>query len=273
MLNKDPDKMELYKINLIPPVAVSVCDGAVGYNHLDTHKVILSSGVWHVKDGPFGAPHNEYLAYLLGRELDLPVPETVVYMVEEDIKYKYNTRLLRGRTIHSAQRYILAELGKYFDYSSLSEDKLEKLIRQIARMDIFDYLTGNNDRHDKNFMISEEGKLFLIDNGWGGIGNEKIELHCNHCIPDLIYRNHSYPDESISYQKKLPALLTENKLKEIALSMEDFDWKRLNCHYNASYKICLPPERKTIKEFCEILLGRIRELSDKPLLPYPLNKN
>jgi len=272
MLNKNLEKMELYKTNLISPIAISPCDGAIGYNHLDTHQIILPTGVWHVKDGPFGAAHNEYLAYLLSRELKLSIPETVISMVEEDIKYKNNTRLMRGKTFHSAQRYIVAELGKYFDYSALPEEKQEHLIRQIARMDIFDYIIGNNDRHNKNFMINEEGNLFLIDNGWGGIGNEKIDLHCNRGVPDWLYKKPLYLDESLNYQKNLLNLLPEEKVTEIASIMKEFEWKTWNCHYDASYKICLPPDEKTIEQFSQILLDRMEKLTKIQKIPFPLNQ-
>ena len=270
MFNRDIENMERYKANLYDPVAISECDGAVGYNYLDTHKIILPSGVWHVKGGPYGAVHNEYLAYLMGKEMNLPVPETAVYMIEEDKKYNYNTRLMRGKTFHSAQRYIIAELGKYFDYSSLSEENLEHLIREIARMDIFDYLIGNDDRHNKNFMISETGRLYFIDNGYGGIGNEGMKFYCNRCIPPWIFNKPPYLEESINFQKQLPSLLPEEKLKEISLIMNEFDWKTWNCAYNGKYAICWPPDSNRIEEFCSITLKRLEKMADKPLIPFPL---
>ena len=272
MFNYNIHSIEPYKINIHEPISISVCDGAIGYNHDDTHKVILPTGVWHVKDGPWGAPHNEYLAYLLAKEFELPVPETVIYMISEDIKYQYNTRLMRGKTFHSAQRYIRAELAKYFDFSVLKEKELEKLIRQIARMDIFDYLIGNNDRHSKNFMIGKEGDLYMIDNGWGGIGNEEISFHCNHSLPSGLFEIPSYLDESINYQEKLLSLLTENRCSEVTSIMKKFDWKTWNCHYDKSYKICLPPNEKTIEKFFEIFFIRMEKMSQKPLIPFPLNK-
>ncbi len=272
MFNYNVHSIELHKVNIHEPINISPCDGAVGYNYEDTHKVILPSGVWHVKDGPWGAAHNEYLAFLLAKELELPVPETVIYMLPENLLYNNNTRLVRGKTFYSAQRYINAELAKYFDYSSLSEDNMEKLVRQIAKMDIFDYLIGNNDRHDKNFMIGREGRLYMIDNGWGGIGHEKMNFHCNHCSPDWIFKKPCYLEESMAYQKNLLDLLTKEKIKEISSLMKEFDWKTWNCHYAKSYKICLPPVEETIDEFFMIILRRMEEMSKSPCVPFPLNK-
>ncbi|HPZ09101.1 MAG TPA: hypothetical protein PL110_13410 [Candidatus Eremiobacteraeota bacterium] len=270
MFNQDFNKIELYKANLYSPLAIVPPDGAVGFNYADTHKVTLLSGVWHVKGGSYGASHNEYLAYLLGKELNLPVPETVLYIIPEDIKYNYNTRLMMGKAFHSAQRYIVAELGRYFDYSSLSGENFEKLVRQIARMDIFDYITGNDDRHDKNFMINEKGDLFFIDNGYGGIGNEGIDFTCNRCIPAWIFQSPFYLEESISYQKKLTGLLPEKKVQEISLAMKEFDWKTWNCVYEGPYAVCQAPNDKTIDKFSQILLQRMETLADKPVIPFPL---
>jgi len=271
MFNYDINKMELYKINLYEPLAIVPSDGAIGFNNLDTHMVTLLSGIWHVKGGPYGAAHNEYLAYLIGKSMNLPVPETCIYMIPEDCKYHSSTRMMRGKTFHSAQRYIDCELGKYFDYSSLSSENLENLIRQIALMDVFDYLTGNDDRHNKNFMIDGEGNLYFIDNGYGGIGNEGIKLCCNRCIPSWIFDHSSYIEESLTFQKNLPHILLEKNMEEISLAMKEFDWKTWNCVYKGPYAICQAPDEQKINDFFAILRKRMENLADKPVIPFPLS--
>lgn len=37
--------------------------------------------------------------------------------------------------------------------------------KDLSRMAVFDYVIGNTDRHDNNWMVSEKGKLQLIDHG------------------------------------------------------------------------------------------------------------
>lgn len=271
LFNHNPEKMELYKINLYSPIAINLPDGAIGYNYVDTHQVILHSGIWHVKGGAYGAAHNEYLAYLIGMEMELPVPETTIYMIPDNALYHYNTRMMQGKSFHSAQRFIIAELGKYFDYTSLEEDILTELIRQIARMDIFDYLIGNDDRHNKNFMIDDKGKLHFIDNGYGGIGNEGMDFVCNRAIPEWIFQKDAYREEILDYQKILPEKLPEDKLKAICSAMKEFDWKTWNCQYEGPYKICHAPEEKTIDEFAEGVLRKIDKMSSNPAIPFPLN--
>ena len=58
------------------------------------------------------------------------------------------------------------------DYSILDEDffttpsdEFDKFKESMEKMAVFDYLTGNSDRHDGNFMLNENMEVFLIDNG------------------------------------------------------------------------------------------------------------
>lgn len=117
-----------------------------------TYKVRLASGDWAVfktreKADWAGTPETEVAAWRVGKLAGL-----------QDLMAPCVLRRHNGET---------GCLMKWWDGTLASKagdpwDGAEDLARAAA----FDYVIGNPDRHDKNWMISKEGKLQLIDNGY-----------------------------------------------------------------------------------------------------------
>lgn len=100
----------------------------------------------------------EPLAYQLGKRLHVSVPRTVLRMLPHGI-----TSL---PALHSVQEKVH---GKPF--KELHNDMKRKAIdhSDYRKMAMFDWLTGNDDRHDGNFMYDHNrNQVHAIDNGFAG---------------------------------------------------------------------------------------------------------
>jgi len=100
----------------------------------------IAGGTYYRREGAAYA-----VAKILG--LDDLVPPTTVREI--------------GGNVGSIQEFIpRAKNARHFD-AAQKYDGREDCTRAAA----FDYVTGNTDRHDNNWMVGEDGKLILIDNG------------------------------------------------------------------------------------------------------------
>lgn len=94
-------------------------------------------------------------------------------------KYGSNTSYSFQHFINNAKNY----------YAIKSEVGHKKHIQtQLHKMYIFDYLLGNDDRHENNFLVDDNEKVWAIDNGYAfELGNS------NFCSDD------SYGEITISF--------------------------------------------------------------------------
>ena len=92
--------------------------------------------------------------------------ERAAYIVDQELGFDLvpETVIKEGRSgIGSVQAWVnKAKVGAEADYSWWGE-KMPMLEKE--KMNIFDYLTANLDRHAGNWMVNAEGRLFAIDNG------------------------------------------------------------------------------------------------------------
>ena len=134
---------------------------------------------------------NEWLAYVLGKHLDLPVNEVQISIYKNDLV-----------TLHTDDQN---ENEQTMTFMDLKEDKAELLLKQpiLEFMDIFDHIIQNVDRNQQNILIiapktvdinGDDGnldkiqlKIRLIDHassfGMGklsGISSIAAKFHSNH---------------------------------------------------------------------------------------------
>lgn len=128
-------------------------------------------------------------AELLG--LDDLVPTTVVRA--------------NGLEVGSAQAFV-PDAGVAY---GLPEDKQYDGDKDVSRAAAFDFLIGNSDRHMGNWMVSNAGKLVLIDNGLSFPSDTANEEGGNtYLLDETVRRDLDVPPEVKQWAGKWPELKT-----------------------------------------------------------------
>lgn len=109
--------------------------------------------------------HGEEAAYKIGRLID---PEAI----------EVRTITLNGRT-GSIQKW-RKDLKTDFDFRGVSPENLTTIeLEQIQREHVLDWLIANHDGHSKQFIRSQNGKVYGIDKGqaFKFLGKDQLELN------------------------------------------------------------------------------------------------
>lgn len=116
-------------------------------------RIASFSGVkWIIKEGI-----DEYISFSLSeRYFGKVVPFTFI---------------LEGKVPHTAQLFIEGKVANDFGYELFEISK--KSISNLAGMICLDLVIRNSDRHSNNWLISNSGNIYAIDNS---IGEHKISM-------------------------------------------------------------------------------------------------
>jgi hypothetical protein len=179
---------------------------------------------------------NEWLAYVLGKVLDLPVNEVQIAIYENNLA-----------TLHTDAQ---DEDEKTITFKDLSKKKRKILLTNpiMEQMDVFDHIIQNVDRNQQNILITTpktvdinddddgdamKAKIHLIDHsssfGMGkvsGISTMAAKFHSNHLSVvkfDPIQKSKQFEE----YLNKLPAedrpLISKTLSRFAAITNDQFD--------------------------------------------------
>lgn len=155
---------------------------------------------------------SEYLAMLIGRDLDVPVVD--ISMSDCAIL----SRVMSFAALHSFVEYS-DEFSHSFHLSNLQTFNISTLLnpnnnvywRETIRMLLFDILIGNSDRHPGNFVYSDEYGFYpLFDNGSSLLCYVKDKD-----VPSILRDGNRF--KAINTTKSKPVLRDNGKLTHLEL--------------------------------------------------------
>lgn len=110
---------------------------------------------------------------------------------------------------------LIPRLAKWHYNKPKQREKLEQAVRQddFEKMAIFDFAIGNIDRHFGNWFVTENGRIYLFDNG-----NAFTEKHSDSFISRLNqYTWAILPQAQVPFSKEAQALITKIYSKKESL--------------------------------------------------------
>lgn len=116
---------------------------------------------------------NEIMATSLGKVLGLPIPDAYIALVEgDDMPIKNAPKSSNGYIVFASSDANVDSVSSILSTQNFSSEAIRRIVEALlkdgglASFYEFDAWSANIDRHPGNFLISGEGKFWLIDHGF-----------------------------------------------------------------------------------------------------------
>ncbi len=136
-------------------------------NNVRTYMLPDNTAAYFKRDNGRGNFHRERGAYVLSRMLELTIiPPTVITELPSDDRFFDGSETMVGSLQEGVQGNMLEAYGRRFKPLPLKPNDITQ--DDLIELFLYTVIAYDDDQHDRNLILGNDGKLYSIDNEYSG---------------------------------------------------------------------------------------------------------